>query len=227
MGKFVIFMGVFPAAVSIFCAGFIKIIPYAHPENVVESGFRKGLISSYPWIVMVADVILFVGISVPSLVHVWRAAMAPVVAVAPPHVAVAVAQTGEDARIGFLRTVRSSRFWFLLISSALATGAYASLLNNIHVFAKSLKMSNLDVKNLISISSGLSFLGSLSLGVLSDWVLKHYGCGRPWFLVVSTLCMIGGHIICRVGNLFIEVAIVGALYGAHLGYRSGRYMEHT
>ncbi|KAI3797207.1 hypothetical protein L1987_32462 [Smallanthus sonchifolius] len=171
-GKFVIFMAVFPAVVSILCAGFIKIKTHAHPDNIVERGFRirfiysgivigvtiviMGLLDSlydfkksYPWMVVVADVLLLVAISVPILVHVWTAASAPEVVVAPPPPVAAA--------------------------------------------------------------------GSLSFGAISDWALRHCGCGRPWFLTVSTVMMIGGHIVCRFGNLLIGLAIIGAFSGAYLG----------
>ncbi|KAI3797073.1 hypothetical protein L1987_39763 [Smallanthus sonchifolius] len=234
MGDFLIFMAVFPPAVSIICSGFIKINPYENPDNVVERGFRHrfiysgsvigltivivGLLDHFydfkrsnPWMVVVSDVLLFIAISFPILVHVWTAAGAPpVVVVAPPPPSPAAGD--EVARIGLSKIFKSSRFWFLLISSALATGAYSSLFDNINFFAKPLKLSEPEVMNIISISSGLSFLGSLIFGVVSDRALKSHGCGRPWFLTVSTVFMIGGHIICRFGHLFIGASIVGAFY---------------
>ncbi|KAE8729321.1 MYB305 protein [Hibiscus syriacus] len=114
-------------------------------------------------------------------------------------------ERGED--YGILQAIFSIDMLILFIATACGTGGALTVIDNLGQLGKSLGYPTYSISTFVSLVSIWNFLGRVSAGYLSEFVLTKYNFPRPLMLTLVIL-------LSCVGHLLIAFAVPNSLYFA-------------
>ncbi|KAE8690038.1 MYB305 protein [Hibiscus syriacus] len=114
-------------------------------------------------------------------------------------------ERGED--YGILQAIFSIDMLILFIATSCGTGGALTVIDNLGQLGKSLGYPTHSISTFVSLVSIWNFLGRVSAGYLSEFVLTKYNFPRPLMLTLVIL-------LSCVGHLLIAFAVPNSLYFA-------------
>nr|XP_043615444.1 protein NUCLEAR FUSION DEFECTIVE 4-like isoform X2 [Erigeron canadensis] len=231
---FLLMLAVFPTVVPLVLMSLV----HANPSDTTNDKPHLNLLS---WIALTIAAYLMIIIilesifTFPSWAHIIATTVLLILVLSPLQIALTAqkstqqgpspvmdplimapeAQEGAPVEMNLIQAMCTVNFWLLFLAMICALGSGLATINNITQNGESLDYSTFEINAMVSLYSIWNFLGRFGGGFVSDFFLHKYGWGRPVFISITQLTMVGGYLIfASGGNLYIGSMIVGVCYGS-------------
>nr|XP_043631522.1 uncharacterized protein LOC122602970 [Erigeron canadensis] len=207
-------MAVLPAIISIFFAAGLAFSNWRNNQELNSDGY---LLKSFGWCGVFAAfwITVMKGVNFPNqnvaaaggtqLDTIATVAAGPNPTSGDPVASTQNTATGDDAPIRYpirerililVPEAMNICYLLLLFAAGSSLGTYMVVSQHIDIFSKPYGYSKTSNKNLVSIWSGLNFIGNICGGLLSDRICKRFGYSRVWVIACSQILMIIGNFVC-------------------------------
>lgn len=96
-------------------------------------------------------------------------------------------------------------------------GCSTAVINNMTIFGDPYNYSKTEIKNMVSLWSAFTFVGSICGGFFTDCCLHNLGWSRLWVQTAVQVLMVGGHLLCQYVSLVYGASLLAVCYGVIMG----------